>query len=97
MQERPIQAMLVRTRRKRYSYRSVTYTEVLTVGKDLVIQGKVVGWNDVDASILLDLPVSEPQSLGLSKELFLGDLAAPVCVIPMVSGLPCRIDVGSWH
>lgn len=56
-----------------------TYTEVLDVGKDLVIQGEVVGGDDVNASILLDLPVSKSQPLGLSEELLLRNLAAPVC------------------
>lgn len=56
-----------------------TYTEVLDVVEDLVVQGKVVGGDDVDTGILLDLPVGEPQPLGLGEELILGDLAAPVC------------------
>ncbi|KUI73961.1 hypothetical protein VM1G_11931 [Cytospora mali] len=57
-----------------------TYTKVLDVAEDLVVQGKVVRGDDVDTGILLDLPVSESESLGLSEELILRDLAAPVTV-----------------
>lgn len=55
-----------------------TYTEVLDVGKDLVIQSEVVAGDDVNTGILLDLPVSQSQPLGLSKELIFRDLATPV-------------------
>lgn len=54
------------------------YVEVLDVGKDLVVESEVVGWDDVDTGILLDLPVSKTEALGLSQELLLGDLASPV-------------------
>lgn len=46
----------------------------------MVVQGKVIAGNDVDAGILLDLPVSEPETLGLGQELLLRDLASPVCL-----------------
>lgn len=55
-----------------------TYTEVLDVCEDLVVQGEVVAGDDVDASILLDLPVGKTQALGLSKEVGLRDLSTPV-------------------
>ena len=55
-----------------------TYTEVLTLGKDLVVQSEVIAGDDVDTSILLDLPVSKTKALGLSKEVSLGELATPV-------------------
>jgi predicted transcriptional regulator len=48
-----------------------TYTEVLDVAQDLVVQGKVVGRDDIDTGILLDLPVSEPEPLGLCEQLIL--------------------------
>lgn len=48
------------------------------MGKDLIVESKVVGWDDVDTGILLDLPVSKTEALGLSEELILGDLSAPV-------------------
>jgi hypothetical protein len=46
--------------------------------KDLVVEGEVVAGNDIDTGILLDLPVSKTEALGLSKEVSLRDLAAPV-------------------
>lgn len=48
------------------------------MSKDLIVKSKVVGWDDVDTGILLDLPVSKTEALGLSEELILGDLASPV-------------------
>ena len=56
-----------------------TYIEVLDVAENLVVQSEVVAGDDVDTGILLDLPVGESEPLGLSEELILGDLAAPVC------------------
>ena len=55
-----------------------TYTEVLDVGEDLVVEGEIIAGNDVDASVLLDVPVLKTESLGLAEELGLGDLPAPV-------------------
>jgi hypothetical protein len=55
-----------------------TYTEVLDVVQDMVVEGEVTAGDDVDASILLDLPVGETEALGLGEKLSLGDLAAPV-------------------
>lgn len=46
--------------------------------QDLVVEGKVVGGDDINTSILLDLPVSKTESLSLSNEVFLGDLVGPV-------------------
>ncbi len=43
-----------------------TYTEVLDVGEDLVIESKVVARDDVDAGILLDVPVGKTKTLSLS-------------------------------
>jgi hypothetical protein len=54
------------------------YPEVLDVGKDLVIESKVVAGDDIDTSILLDLPVGKAKALGLGEEVGLRDLAAPV-------------------
>ena len=47
--------------------------------EDVVIQSEVVAGNDIDTSILLDLPVGKTKPLGLGKEIGLGDLSAPVC------------------
>jgi hypothetical protein len=38
------------------------------VGEDLVVESKVVAGDDVDASILLNLPVGKTEALGLSEE-----------------------------
>jgi hypothetical protein len=55
-----------------------TYTKVLDVRENLIVQGEVVAGDDVDAGILLDLPVSQTKSLGLSKKLSLRELSTPV-------------------
>lgn len=46
--------------------------------QDLVVEGKVVAGDEVDASILLDFPVLETESLALAEKLIARDLAAPV-------------------
>ncbi len=56
-----------------------TYTEGLDVVEDLVVQGEVIAGDDIDAGILLDLPVSKTKTLGLGEEVGLGELATPVC------------------
>jgi hypothetical protein len=48
--------------------------------QDLIVKGEVIAGNDVDASILLDLPVSKTKSLGFDKQVGLRDLATPVCI-----------------
>ena len=55
-----------------------TYGEILDVCEDLIVKSKVVGWDNVNAGILLDLPVGKTETLGLREELLLGDLASPV-------------------
>lgn len=47
----------------------------------MVVVGKVVGGDDVDAGILLDLPVGETEPLGLGEEVILGELASPVGLV----------------
>jgi hypothetical protein len=56
----------------------LTYTKVLDVVQDLIVQGKVVAGDNVNTSVLLDLPVRETQSLGLGEKVSLRDLAAPI-------------------
>ena len=56
-----------------------TYTEVLDVGENLVVEGEVIARNDIDASFLLNVPVLKTESLGLGEKLSLGELPAPVC------------------
>lgn len=55
-----------------------TYTKVLDLMKDMVVESKVVAGDDIDTSILLDLPVSKTEALGLSKKVRLRDLSTPV-------------------
>jgi hypothetical protein len=47
--------------------------------EDVVVEGKVVAGDDVDAGVLLDLPVGEAEALGLGEQVGLRELAAPVC------------------
>jgi hypothetical protein len=55
-----------------------TYTKVLDLVKDLVVEGEVVAGDDIDTGILLDLPVSKTETLGLIKEVGLRNLSTPV-------------------
>ena len=64
-----------------------TYTKVLDVGEDLVVQGEVVAGDDIDASILLDLPVGKTEALGLGKEVGLRQLATPVYARPLAAAM----------
>jgi hypothetical protein len=62
-----------------FGFRTKTYTKVLDVGEDLIIESKVIAGDNVDAGFLLDVPVLKTESLGLTEELGLGELASPVC------------------
>lgn len=55
-----------------------TYTEHLNVVEDLVVESEVIAGDDVDTSILLDLPVCQTESLSLGQELVTRDLLTPV-------------------
>lgn len=48
--------------------------------EDLVVEGEVIGRDNVDTSILLDLPVSSSESLALGEKVILRDLLGPVCL-----------------
>lgn len=48
--------------------------------EDLVIQSKVIAGDDINTSILLDLPVGETELLGFGEEISLGELPAPICL-----------------
>ncbi len=63
-----------------------TYTKVLDVAQHLVVQGKVIARDDIDASVLLDLPVGKPEPLGLGEELGLREFASPVCTSRVNTG-----------
>lgn len=61
--------------------------------EDLIVESKVVGGDDVDTGILLDLPVSKTESLGLSEEVSLRDLATPVYEMLVMM----MVWAGSWR
>lgn len=46
--------------------------------EDLVVERKVIAGNDLDTSILLDLPVLQTESLSLFQEFITRDLVTPV-------------------
>ena len=46
--------------------------------KDLVVEGEVIAGDDIDTSILLDLPVGKSQTLSLRKEVGLREVPRPV-------------------
>jgi hypothetical protein len=55
-----------------------TYTEILDVSKNLIVQSEVIAGDDIDTSLLLDFPVGKTETLGLGEELSLSDLSTPV-------------------
>jgi hypothetical protein len=48
-----------------------TYSKVLDVMEDLVVKCEIITGDDINTSILLDLPMSETETLGFTEELFL--------------------------
>ena len=46
--------------------------------KHLVVKGKVVAGDDVNAGIFLDLPVGKSKTFGLSQKVGLREVASPV-------------------
>ena len=56
--------------------------------KDLIVQGEVIAGDDIDTSILLDLPVGETKTLGLGEEVSLGELTTPVFLACQLAVLP---------
>jgi len=56
------------------------YSEKCNVVEELIVEGKVVAWDDIDTSILLDLPVGKTETLSLREELLTREFAAPVCL-----------------
>jgi hypothetical protein len=71
--------------------RGDTYTKVLDLVKDVVVKSEVVAGDDIDTSILLDLPVSKTEALGLSKKVRLRDLSTPVYIFLLVDD-----DTSQW-
>jgi hypothetical protein len=64
--------------------KSWTHVEELDVVEEVVVESKVVARDDVDAGVLLDLPVSQTQTLGLLDELVTGELVSPVCLVGLL-------------
>lgn len=62
----------------------MTHVEHLDVVEDVVVESEVVAGDDIDASILLDLPVGETQSLALGEDLVARDLAGPVGLVGLL-------------
>lgn len=56
----------------------LAYIEELDVVKDLVVVREVIGGDQINTGILLDLPVSETESLSLGQKVLLRDLITPV-------------------
>jgi len=61
-----------------------THAEELDVVEDMVVVSKVVGGDNVDTGILLDLPVCESKSLALGEEVGLRELVAPVGLVGLL-------------
>ena len=60
------------------AFGNFTYPEKLYVVKDLVIERKIIAWDDIDAGLFLYLPVLLSETLSFRKEVFLGKFSAPV-------------------
>ena len=60
------------------SLRTVTHTEELDVVKNVVVEGEIIARDNIDAGLLLYLPVGKTETLALSEKVFLGQLSAPV-------------------
>ena len=55
-----------------------THAKELNVVQDLVVKGKVIAGNDVDASIFLDLPMLETKAFAFRQQVVARELASPV-------------------
>jgi hypothetical protein len=66
----------------------------LDVCEDLIIKGEIIAGNDIDAGLLLDVPVLKTKSLGLSEQIGLGELASPVS---FRSFLQVSVDTHAWE
>jgi hypothetical protein len=60
------------------------YVEKLDVVENVIVESEVVAGNDIDAGILLDLPVLKTNALGLLQQIVLGDLASPVSLVGLL-------------
>jgi len=62
----------------------LAYVEELDVVEEVVVKGKVVAGDDLDASVLLNLPVLETQALALLEQIVARELLAPVSLIGLL-------------
>jgi hypothetical protein len=56
----------------------ITYAKEHDVVQDLVVESKVIAGDDVDAGVLLDLPVLEAEAFAFGEQVVARELAAPV-------------------
>jgi hypothetical protein len=54
------------------------------VVKDVVVERKVVGGDNVNTGVLLDLPVGQAQPLALGEEVSLRELVGPVGLVGLL-------------
>lgn len=73
-----------RDTQKPWTRLSCTHVEELDVVEDVVVKGKVVGGDDVNTGVLLDLPVGESEALSLGEEVGLRDLVGPVGLVGLL-------------
>lgn len=69
------------------------YVEELDVVKKVIIESKVIAGDDIDASVLLDLPVLQSQTLALLEQVVPRELVSPVCFIRLLE-LTVRTHAG---
>jgi hypothetical protein len=69
------------------------YVKKLNVVKKVVVEGEVVARDDVDAGILLDLPVLQSQALTLLQQLVPRELVCPVGLVGLLE-LTIRAHAG---
>ena len=55
-----------------------TDVEELNMIENMIVKGEVVAGNDIDSSLLLDVPVLQTETLSLGEELILRELSTPV-------------------
>ena len=63
----------------------------------MVVEGEVVAGDDIDTSILLDLPVGKTEPLGLGEKIRLGELSAPVYKAGKSALELQRLEAGQRH
>jgi len=52
-------------------YKGKTYSKVLDVMKNLIVKCEIIAGDDINTSILLNLPMRETETLRFAEELFL--------------------------